>query len=273
MAESAAGDSGMALLSLGLSFGPTRRFHAIILRKRLIGLPPAERRPDRTAVISTSLQRVVLVAAFLDQEGAPVSKRTLQPNTTLYPVPVVLITTGADLPNVMTCNRVASCSAEPPRLAISVRPARHSHGLIQRSGEFVVNFPTPAQATLSDYLGVVSGRDEDKIAIAGLRLAPAAQVRTPLLADCPVNIECTVEREIDLDSHSLFIGLVRAVHVEEGLLDEQGDVDIDKAIGLAYGCGTVRERPTYTFRVEDLRRAARTDGNRAPHHGNQPSRE
>ncbi|HKY84429.1 MAG TPA: flavin reductase family protein [Anaerolineales bacterium] len=199
------------------------------------------------------------------------SKRILQPNTTLYPVSVVLITSGADSANVMTCNRVASCSAEPPRLAISVRPARHSHGLIQHSGEFVVNLPTPEQATLCDYLGVVSGRDEDKIAIAGLRLAPAAQVRTPMLADCPVNIECTVEREIDLDSHTLFIGLVKAVHVEEALLDEQGDVDIATAIGLTYGCGTVRERPTYNFRVEDLRRAAHADGNRAPRHSSRPT--
>jgi len=200
-----------------------------------------------------------------------VSKRILQPNTTLYPVSVVLITSGADSANVMTCNRVASCSAEPPRLAISVRPARHSHGLIQHSGEFVVNLPTPEQATLCDDLGVVSGRDEDKIAIAGLRLAPAAQVRTPMLADCPVNIECTVEREIDLDSHTLFIGLVKAVHVEEALLDEQGDVDIATAIGLTYGCGTVRERPTYNFRVEDLRRAAHADGNRAPRHSSRPT--
>ncbi|OGT27452.1 MAG: hypothetical protein A2Z17_01810 [Gammaproteobacteria bacterium RBG_16_66_13] len=185
------------------------------------------------------------------------SKRTLEPNTTLYPVPIVLITTGADTPNVMTCNRVASCSAEPPRLAVSVRPARHSHAIIRQCGEFVVNLPTPAQSGLCDYLGVVSGRDEDKIATAGLRLAAAARVRTPLLADCPVNIECTVEREIDLDSHTLFIGLVQAVHVEEALLDEHGDVDVARAIGLTYGSGTVRERPTYNFRVEDLRRAAR----------------
>ena len=199
------------------------------------------------------------------------SKRILQPNTTLYPVSVVLITSGADSANVMTCNRVASCSAEPPRLAISVRPARHSHGLIQSSGEFVVNIPTPEQATLCDYLGVVSGRDEDKFALAGLTLKPAARVRTPLLADCPVNIECTVEREIDLDSHTLFIGLVQAVHVEEALLDEQGDVDIAKAIGLAYGCGTVRERPTYSFRVEDLRQGARADANRAPRHSSRPT--
>ena len=195
----------------------------------------------------------------MSHEGVLLSKRTLEPTTTLYPVAVVLITTGADTPNVMTCNRVASCSAEPPRLAISVRPSRHSHTMIRQCGEFVVNLPTPAQSGLCDYLGVVSGRDENKIAIAGLRLAAATRVRTPLLADCPINIECTVEREIDLDSHTLFIGLVQAVHVEEALLDEHGDVDVAKAIGLTYGSGTVRERPTYSFRVEDLRRAARMD--------------
>ncbi len=188
------------------------------------------------------------------------TKRTLEPNTTLYPVPVVLITTGGETPNVMTCNRVVSCSAEPPRLAISVRPARHSHGLIRRSGEFVVNIPAPEQSTLCDYLGVVSGREEDKIAVAGLTLAPAAKVRTPLLADFPVNVECTVEQAIDLDSHTLFIGLVQVVHVEEALLDEHGDVDTAKAVGLIYGCGTVRERPVYNFRADDLRRAASQEG-------------
>lgn len=185
------------------------------------------------------------------------SKRILEANTTLFPVSIVLITAGAERPNVMTCNRIASCSAEPPRLAISVRPARHSHTLIRQSREFVVNIPTPELATLSDYLGVVSGRDEDKIDVAGLTLAPATKVGTPLLADCPVNIECAVEQEIDLDSHTLFIGRVQAVHVEEELLDDKGDVDVSKAVGLAYGCGTVRERPTYNFRVEDLRRAVR----------------
>ena len=195
----------------------------------------------------------------MSHQGALLSKRILEPNTTLYPVAVVLITTGAETPNVMTCNRVVSCSAEPPRLAVSVRPDRRSHALIRLCGEFVVNIPTAAQSGLCDYLGVVSGRDEDKIAIAGLVLAQALKVSTPLLADCPVNIECTVEHEIDLDSHTLFIGLVQAVHVEESLLDEHGDVDVAKAIGLTYACGTVRERPTYNFRVEDLRRAARGD--------------
>ena len=122
-------------------------------------------------------------------------KKMIEPNTTLYPVSVVLITTGGDRPNVMTCNRIASCSAEPPRLSISVRPSRYSYTLIHETGEFVVNFPTPEQQALTDYLGVVTGRKEDKIGITGLALEPALNLKTPLLADCPVNIECRVEQE------------------------------------------------------------------------------
>lgn len=181
----------------------------------------------------------------------------MEPNTTLYPVPIVLITTGGKPPNVMTCNRIVSCSAEPPRLAISIRPERYSHSQIHDNGEFVINIPAPEQSTLVDYIGVVTGRTEDKIAFAGLRLAPALKVHTPLLADCPVNIECVVEREIRLDSHTMFIGLVQAVHAEEALLDAHGDVDVVRAQGITYDNGTVREKPTYKFRVDDLRLSVR----------------
>lgn len=185
-------------------------------------------------------------------------KRIVEPNTTLYPVAVVLVTSGGDTPNVLICNRIVSCSAEPPRLAIAVRPYRYSYSLIRATREFVVNIPSPEQATLSDYLGVVTGREENKIEIAGLKLTPALKLRTPLLADCPVNIECIVEQEIDLDSHTLFIGLVQAVHVEESLLDANGDVDVMRARGIVYDCGTVRERPTRNIRVDDLRKTIQT---------------
>jgi len=39
-------------------------------------------------------------------------KRLLEPSTTLYPVPVVLVTCGDDRPNVFTLNRISSCNAE-----------------------------------------------------------------------------------------------------------------------------------------------------------------
>ena len=79
------------------------------------------------------------------------------------------------------------------------------------------------------------------------------KVKTPLLADCSVNIE----REIALDSHTMFIRLVQTVHTEESLLDEQRDVDVVRTQRITYDNGTVREKPTYKFRVDGLGRALR----------------
>jgi flavin reductase (DIM6/NTAB) family NADH-FMN oxidoreductase RutF len=118
-----------------------------------------------------------------------------------------------------------------------------------------VNLPTTKHATLADYVGVDLGGRRIIKKIAELRLAPSHKVKTPILADFPVNIECKLERTIELDSHSMFIGLVQAIHADEELLDEQSDIDLERAEGLAYAWAAVRERPTYAFQVEELRRA------------------
>ena len=66
----------------------------------------------------------------------PMERIRLEPNTTLYPVPVVLITCGADEErNVFSLNRISSCNAEPPMVAISVRPGRASHDSADPSGQ------------------------------------------------------------------------------------------------------------------------------------------
>jgi flavin reductase (DIM6/NTAB) family NADH-FMN oxidoreductase RutF len=52
-----------------------------------------------------------------------VTKRQLTPDTTLFPVPVVLITCGTgDEANVFSLNRIASCNAEPPMISIPRQP-------------------------------------------------------------------------------------------------------------------------------------------------------
>lgn len=93
------------------------------------------------------------VARICTLRSRSVPKRILEPNTTLYPVPVVLITADGSNPNVMTCNRISSCSTEPPRLVVSIRPGRYSHSLVHESREFVVNIPAPKQSALADYIG------------------------------------------------------------------------------------------------------------------------
>jgi flavin reductase (DIM6/NTAB) family NADH-FMN oxidoreductase RutF len=170
------------------------------------------------------------------------AKVTRRPGTVLYPIPAVMVSCGAgERANIITLAWVGTLCSEPPLVGIGVRPSRYSHGLIQQAGEFVVNLPTVEQTRWVDYCGMVSGRDEDKWAACGLTAAPAAEVQVPLIAECPVNIECRVQQVLSLGSHDLFIGQVVAVQMDEAVLDERGRLDLAKARPFAYLNGEYRQ--------------------------------
>ncbi|HUW96229.1 MAG TPA: flavin reductase family protein [Anaerolineae bacterium] len=158
------------------------------------------------------------------------AKTKKKPSTYLYPVPVVLVTCGIEKPNIITLAWVGTVSSDPPMVGIAVRRERHSHRLIEESGEFVVNIPGEELLEATDRCGQVSGRDTDKFAATGLTPEPASAVKAPLIAECHVNMECKVRQQLELGAHDLFLGEVVAVHVNEDVLDEQGKrIDYSKA--------------------------------------------
>ena len=170
------------------------------------------------------------------------TKVTKKPGTVLYPVPAVLVSSGTgEHANIITLAWVGTLCSDPPLVGIGVRPSRHSHGLIKEVGEFVVNLPSAQQLKWVDYCGIVSGRDEDKWAACGFTPAPASQVQVPLIAECPVNVECRLHQTLSLGSHDLFIGQVVAVQMDEAVLDERGRLDLAKASPFAYLNGEYRE--------------------------------
>ena len=164
-------------------------------------------------------------------------KKVQQPSTALFPVPCVMVTTVAPdgRPNIITLAWVGTVCSSPPMLSISVRPATYSHGLLTRTKEFVVNIPGAGLLKEMDMCGMMSGRDKDKFALIGLTRLPASQVQPPLIAECPVNIECRVQQIINLGLHDMFVGEILAVHVDEEVLDEKGRVDVAKVAPVAYG--------------------------------------
>ena len=102
----------------------------------------------------------------------------------------------------------------------------------------VVNVPRSDQVKIVDYCGLVSGRDEDKFSVAGLTPAKGQQLaHAPLVAECPVNLECRIKDRITLGSHDLFIGEIVGVHVDEEALDERGRLDVARLDPLAYVAG------------------------------------
>lgn len=75
-----------------------------------------------------------------------------------------------------------------------------------------------------DYLGSHSGKDEDKFAKLNIKVEEGIKVNAPLLADCPVNIECKVVDSIVTGSHEMFVGKIEYVHADKSLVDEEGNV-------------------------------------------------
>lgn len=144
--------------------------------------------------------------------------------TALLPNPVVLVSVagGAGDGNFLTIAWAGTVCSSPPMLSVAVRPSRYSYDLVNVTREFVVNVPDAAQLEGVDVAGVWSGREHDKFAELGFTALPAAKVDAPLIAECPVNIECVVRHQLRLGSHDLFIAEVVATHYDEGVLDTRG---------------------------------------------------
>jgi len=132
-------------------------------------------------------------------------------------------------PNIITLGEVFNLSLRTPTIVgIAVRKATSSHELISGSGEYVVNMPTTRILEAVDRCGTVTGRKVDKFAEFGLTPLPATVVKPPLIAECPVNVECKVIGIEEIGDHDLFKGEVVVTHVDDGLLDEQGRVCPDR---------------------------------------------
>ena len=147
------------------------------------------------------------------------------PSTLFLPKPVALVSAahgGRD--NLMTAAWVSVVCMQPPQVAVAVHERRFTHELIAASGEFVVNIPSRDLWRSVDLCGVVSGRDADKFELASFTRARASEVGAPLVEECPLNIECRVSSSLPLGTHTLFVGMVLAVHLEEGCVGEEGAV-------------------------------------------------
>jgi flavin reductase (DIM6/NTAB) family NADH-FMN oxidoreductase RutF len=93
---------------------------------------------------------------------------------------------------------------------------------VNQEREFVVNIPNVDQLEAADVAGVWSGREHDKFAELGLTALPATSVGAPLIAECPVNLECVVRHQLKLGSHDLFLAEIVAAHYDEEVLDSRG---------------------------------------------------
>ena len=156
-----------------------------------------------------------------------------------YPCPAVLVTCldEGGSSNIITLAWAGVACSDPPTIGVGIRPSRHSYKLLESSGEFAANIPTLDIVKETNHCGQVSGKDHNKFAETKLTPEKATKVKAPLIKECPVNLECTLQKIVKIGSHDLFLGQVIAVHVEQDVLNESGRIDYSKAKPFVYNQG------------------------------------
>lgn len=162
-----------------------------------------------------------------------------RPSNLLNPVPAVMVSCADEEgnANVMTAAWTGTICSDPVMVSVSIRKSRHSHDIIQRTGEFVINLTTKDLAKVTDYVGVHSGKNKDKFNLPGdlhITKAPSAKVKAPSIAESPVCLECVVKQILELGSHDMFIGEVVNTSIDEQYIDENGRLDLSKANLITY---------------------------------------
>lgn len=153
----------------------------------------------------------------------------------LAPVPPVLVTCGqGEAANVLTVGWTGILNTKPPMTYISLRPTRLSYDIISDTREFTINLATVDLVKAVDFCGVRSGREINKFECQDLKVDPGDLIKSPMLADSPLCMECRVKEIIPLGTHDMFMAEILAVHVSEELLDANGKLHLDKGRLLAY---------------------------------------
>ncbi|MBS7615750.1 flavin reductase family protein [Candidatus Bathyarchaeota archaeon] len=150
----------------------------------------------------------------------------------LHPMHTVLVSCvgKSGKPNIITLAWAMPTSINPPLVAISVAPRRHSHSLIEESKEFVVNIPTMEILNETFLCGSISGRDHDKFKEANLTPSPAKKVKTPIIKECVAHLECKLHSQFTAGDHTIFVGEIVEAYANKDAFNDTYNIKEAKMI-------------------------------------------
>lgn len=173
-----------------------------------------------------------------------IMKTTFGPQKIMFPCPTTLVVTGTmDNANIVTIAWVSLLTSLPPTLGISVGQKGFSGDAIKKNKNFTVNIATVDIMTEADFCGITSGKETDKFAATGLTKMPSKNIESPIIRECPLNLECKLVDWQIVGRTIHFIGEILETHIDTDKLkdlNQYGSIDIEAFNPLIY-IGGVRE--------------------------------
>jgi flavin reductase (DIM6/NTAB) family NADH-FMN oxidoreductase RutF len=151
----------------------------------------------------------------------------------LYPMPTTLV--GAIVDGKPNFEAIAFCGiveSRPARIAVTSGTRHYTNAGIKAQGTFSVNLPSADMVAVTDYCGIVSGRNVDKSSLFEVFFGTLETA--PMIAQCPICMECRLVSTLESDVHDVFIGEIVETYIEESVLDSNGTPDILKVDPIIY---------------------------------------
>jgi flavin reductase (DIM6/NTAB) family NADH-FMN oxidoreductase RutF len=156
------------------------------------------------------------------------AKIAIGARTILYPLPAVLVGANVDgKPNFSTYAWCGIVNSRPPMLSVSLRHRRYTLKGIKQNGTFSVNIPSVDLVKETDYCGIVSGRNTDKVADCKFTIFYGKLANAPLINECSINLECHALHTLNLGTHNMVVGQIEEVYATDSCLTD-GEPDITK---------------------------------------------
>jgi len=164
----------------------------------------------------------------------------------LAPAPTALVVAGnIENANIATIAWVSLLTSAPPTVGISVGQKGFSGNAIKENKNFTVNIASAEIMAEADFCGITSGKDTDKFKETGLTKMPSHIVESPIIKECPINIECKLVEHNLIGNTNHFIGEIVQTHIDtDKLRDPQhaGSLILEKINPLIYMGGAKEYR-------------------------------
>lgn len=153
----------------------------------------------------------------------------------VFPQPVLIIGTynSDGTPNAM--NAAWGGQWDSKEIMISMGSHATTENLA-RCNEFTVAFATKNTMVASDFVGIVSAKnDPQKMEKTGWIAVKSENVNAPVFTDFPMTLECRILRKIDEteDGYNIIAEIVNIL-VDENYLTQDGKPDVEKMQLITY---------------------------------------
>jgi flavin reductase (DIM6/NTAB) family NADH-FMN oxidoreductase RutF len=148
----------------------------------------------------------------------------------LYPTPTTLVgATVSGKPNFITIAHIGIMTHN--QISLGMGKNHYTNAGIKENKTFSVCLPSENLVVETDYCGIMTGKNTDKAVLFDVFYG---ELKTaPMIQQCPVCMECRLDRIIDFSTHDVIIGEIVQTYADESVLSDK-NVDVSKLKPLLF---------------------------------------